>query len=357
MEQESWNVFISLVRLGIGYTASSLPERINWESVEVTANEHGLSAIVLDGIEKLSVECRPPQAVLLNWIGEALQSETIYAGQRKAAVEMAGLFQTNHIRTYVLKGAVVAECYPKPERRVSSDMDCFLLPDARVFDAWSLGNDLIKSKGYKVNTDFYKNSAFYLPGLIVENHQYLTPFRGNKNLASFEKVLQDLLRQDKGEDRLEGTYLYRPPVMVSALFLIEHAYSHFLHEGLTWRMVLDWVMFSRKHEKDVVWCDFDVLVEEFGFKQFYDCYVRLGKYLLGEIKEADLTIVDKKMLADVWAPLDLHETLHGVKAKMQLAGNYWRARWKYKYFTNMNWVRALFEWVTGAVFNRYPTLN
>ena len=35
--------------------------------------------------------------------------------------------------------------------------------------------------------------------------------------------------------------------MLSALFLIEHAYLHFLHEGLTWRMVLDWQMFCRRH--------------------------------------------------------------------------------------------------------------
>lgn len=39
--------------------------------------------------------------------------------------------------------------------------------------------------------------------------------------------------------RFGGTWLYRPPVMVLALFLIEHAYSHFLHEGLIWPMALD----------------------------------------------------------------------------------------------------------------------
>jgi len=90
----------------------------------------------------------------------------------------------------------------------------------------------------------------------------------------------------------EGTWLYRPPVVVSALFLIEHAYSHFLHEGLTWRHVLD-----------------------------------------------------------------VHESLHGLKAKFQLAGNYWRARWKYKLFTDMTWMRALLEWVLGALFERQPRLG
>ena len=350
--------FLQLVQLGIGASNDSLFSKdVDWAQLKALADAQGLSAVVLDGVEILSGDNKPPKAFLLEWIGEVLQCEQTYKLHQEVATDMANLFHKNGIKTYILKGRIIAECYPKPEHRVSSDMDCFLLPEQSDFDAWELGNDLIKAKGFEVGTGFYKNSSFLLPGLLVENHQFMVPFRGNKKLTNLEVLLQNLLRSDKGEDRFEGTYLYRPPVMVSALFLIEHAYSHFLHEGLTWRMVLDWVIFSRKHEKEILWCDFDALVEEFGFKQFYDSYVRLGKYLLGKLVEGDLTKVDKKMLADVWAPLDLHETLQGVKAKFQLAGNFWRARWKYKYFTNMNWVCALFEWVAGAIFNRYPTLD
>ena len=52
--------------------------------------------------------------------------EERYALQKKASVEMASLFASNGIRTYVLKGMVVSECYPKPQHRVSADVDCFL---------------------------------------------------------------------------------------------------------------------------------------------------------------------------------------------------------------------------------------
>lgn len=270
---------------------------------------------------------------------------------------MALLFHDNNIRTYVLKGAVVAECYPKPEHRVSSDMDCFLLADQSDYDAWALGNDVIRTKGFNTDTDFYKNSAFYLPGLTVENHRYLTPFRGNKQLKSLEKLLQGLLREDKGKDRFADTWLYRPPVMVTALFLIEHAYSHFLHEGLTWRHVLDWMLFSRRHKEEIDWLTLDALVDEFGFRKFYNSYYHLGQYLLGELLEDQLTKFDKKMLEDVWAELDLHETLHGVKGKLALAGNTWRARWKYHYFSEIPMPHALWIQVKGFLFNRHPTLD
>ena len=350
--------FLQLVRLGIGASNTvSISGQIDWPSLQALADQQGLSAVVLDGVECLPDSQRPPQVLLLQWIGETLQGEAICAEQQQAAIKMADLYHSNYIRTYVLKGAVVAECYPKPNHRFSEDMDCFLLPEQGVFDAWELGNDLIKAHGYEVKYDFYKNSTFYLPGLTVENHRFLTPFRGNKRLASLENVLQAYLKQDKGLDIIEGTRLYRPPVMVTALFLIEHAYSHFLHEGLTWRHVLDWMMFSKKHQKDINWTEFDVFVDEFGFRKFYNSFSQLGKYLIGEIQESDFTKVDKKMLADIWAPLDLHDTVRGFKGKLALAGNTWRARWKYRYFAEMSWVTALWIQVKGFLFIKEPRLN
>lgn len=144
--------------------------------------------------------------------------------------------------------------------------------------------------------------------------------------------------------------------MVSALFIIEHAYSHFLHEGLTWRHVLDWVMFSRKHKYEIDWKEFDSRIDEFGFRKFYNTFWRLGQYLLGEIQDSSFTFHEEKMLADVWAQWDLHESVSGFKGKLALVGNTWRARWKYRYFTNMTWFTALWIQVKGFLFEKNPQL-
>ena len=352
------DLFLQLVRLGIGVLSdAAIPDHIDWPGMQALAEQQGLLGVALDGIDKLPLERRPKKQDILQWIGVTLQYETQNAVQQKAATEMAVLFHNNAIRTYVLKGEVVAECYPNPIHRFSVDMDCFLLPENSDFDAWSLGNDLIKAQGFEVNFDYYKNSTFLLPGLTVENHQYMIPFRGNKKLTNLEILLQSYMRQDKGEDRIEGTYLYRPPVMVTALFLIEHAYSHFLHEGLTWRMILDWMMFSRKHKNEIDWKEFDVFVDEFGFRKFYDAYLKLGRYLLGNLSEDELNDKEKKMLADIWAPLDLHETARGVKGKLALAGNTWRARWKYRYFGDISMLRALWIQAKGVLIEKHPQLD
>ena len=354
--------FIKLVRLGIGHTDSSMDsgfitDDVDWEGVKALAEMQGLSGVVLDGIEQLTGSQRPPQEFLLEWIGETLQSESMYNLQNEVAGDVAKLFYRNGIRTYVLKGAIISECYPKPQHRVSVDVDCFLLPEKSDFDAWNLGNDLIKTQGFEVAFDYYKNSTFYLNDLTVENHHYFTPFRGNKRLAALEKWLQSQFENGLSGSRIEGTSLYRPPVMVTALFLVEHAYSHFLHEGLTWRMVLDWMMFSRKHKDEIDWTLLEAKIDEFGFRKFYDSYHRLGKYLLGEVEEFSLKVQDGMMLEDVWSELDVHETVKGIKGKIALVGNTWRARWKYKYFSEDSMLKALWIQVKGVLFEKNPQLN
>lgn len=381
-------IFLRLVRLGLGcadYSSDLIPQLSvkDWQVLENIANEQGLLGVMLDGVEKLPRELRPEKKAIIQSIGQMIQSEQQYAVQEHAAAEMALLLHQHGIRTYVLKGAVVAECFPRPEHRRSVDMDCFLVNDNDNKDldlnaeVWEKGNRVVEEAGFEVARGFYKNSTFHLPGLAVENHRFMTPFRGNKRLKRLERLLQSMIINDNlndnenggGEDvkvsvkveasnrRFEGTWLYRPPVMVSALFLIEHAYSHFLHEGLTWRHVLDWTMFSRRHREEIDWGTFDAFVDEYGFRKFYDSYSRLGRFLVGELTADGLTPADRRMLSDVWAPLDVHESLHGLKAKLQLAGNYWRARWKYRLFTDMTWLRALAEWVLGAVFERQPRLG
>jgi len=409
MERSKLNrSFLTLLRLGIGISKdANIPKDVDWNELKALADRHGLSAVVLDGIEVLRTNDNhnlnlPDKIVLTQWIGEVLRSERVYASQQKDAERMAGMFHKNGICTYVLKGTVIAECYPKPQHRVSVDMDCNLQSSSLEFtdeslesversksvsensipgDVWEKGNRLIEEQGFEVKRDFYKNSTFFLPGLTVENHRYFTPFRGNGRLKKLERFLQAQLRVLEGSSvpigraesvefrdssnsskclsgsRIGDTWLYRPPVMVTALFLIEHAYSHFLHEGLTWRHVLDWMMFSRMHKDEIDWALLDAKIDEFGFRKFYDTYYRLGRFAIGELKESELTKNDKRMLEDVWAELDLHDTTEGFKGKLNLVGNTLRAWWKYHFFAEISMIHALWIQAHGVLFDNNPELR
>lgn len=115
-------------------------------------------------------------------------------------------------------------------------------------------------------------------------------------------------------------------------------------------------MFSRTHKEEIDWPQLDVWIDEFGLRKFYDSYTRIGQYLLGAASEIELLPSDRHMLADVWNPLDLHETVNGIKGKIALVGNTCRARWKYREFTDMTWLKALWIQVKGFLFIQDPKL-
>lgn len=354
-------VVLQLLRVALvdGDAIRDVPD---WASVYDSANRQGVLAIVFDGYVKLFDAGRQvpemPASLKIKWIGAQYNYEMAARAQSQAASEMASVFAGSGIRTYVLKGQIFAECYPVPGHRRSSDMDCFLVSaDGQGFDAWEKGNSLMEQAGFRVVRDYYKNSTFYLPQLMVENHRFLTPFRGNKRLTKCETLLQRLLREDAGADKVEGTELYRPPVMVSALFLIEHSYSHFLHEGLTLRHITDWMMFSKRHNEDIDWPWFEHYIDEFGFRKFYDAYAHLGEFISGGCDYNALTMPERRMMDSVWEGLDLHTDVRGVKGKMALVGNTVRSAWKYRFFTDLSMPHALWIQVKSYFFDKHPTLD
>lgn len=84
LSSDNKDTFITLVRLGIGHRGGVLPECIDWNNIEALAAEQGLSAVLVDGVEKLPGEQRLPKLLLLRWLGEVLQEyEHRYVAYRR----------------------------------------------------------------------------------------------------------------------------------------------------------------------------------------------------------------------------------------------------------------------------------
>ncbi len=354
---------LSLIRASVtGDTSFDIPDSIDWTVLIEEANRQNVSVIASDGLQKLydvgvytvsgDKEERRTKAI---WFAKTMKYEQRYADQLAAAKKMREWFSSEGIQTIVLKGFSVSECYPIPTHRYSSDLDCFLIKDGEHIAAYELGNQVIEEQGFPVERKYYKNSSFNLAGVFVENHKFCTPFRGNNTLKMFERLLQRMILEGPLVE-FEETGLMMPPVLASALFLTEHAYSHFLHEGLNLRHVLDWALFKRKHGEDMDWVAFEKYVDEFGFRRFYDAYSHLGEYVLGIYEYSSLSNTERRMMDSVWTGLDLHESVRGFVGKLRLVGNTLRAGWKYREFAPIPMVEALWIQVKGFLFERDPAL-
>jgi len=152
------------------------------------------------------------------------------------------------------------------------------------------------------------------------------------------------------------TGLMAPPSMFSALFLTEHAYSHFLHEGLTLRHILDWALFRRKHASDLDETQFETYCADYGFSRFLSSINAVGDYVLGLRALDDLTPIDRRFIDDVWNGLSLHHGKKGLSVRIFLVGNIVRAAWKYRAFSNISMLRAVWISVKGFLFIRRPEI-
>ena len=360
VEQE---FLLNLVRASVvGDTGFAVPESLDWPFLIEEASRQNVSVIASDGLQKLydagiySVSGdKEERRLKARWFSKTMTYEQRYADQLIASKKMGEWFAGAGIQTVILKGFMVSECYPIPSHRYSSDLDCFLIKDGEHFDAYELGNRVIERHGVPVERVFYKNSSFSIPGLHVENHKFCTPFRGNETLRRFERLLQEMILRGPLTE-YEDTGLLRPPALASALFLIEHAYSHFLHEGLNLRHILDWSMYRRKHGYDIDWNALEKYVDEFWFRRFYDAYSHLGDYVLGLREYSSLTVPERRMMDSVWAGLDLHQSVRGFAGKLRLVENTLRAGWKYREFAPISMMKALWIQTKGVLFEKNPAI-
>ena len=87
------------------------------------SEKQSIHGVMLDGLERLPEEQRPPRIDLLQWIGlvQAIEQNTI--AMAKASSEAVEYFRGKGFACTLLKGAAVGRYYPNPNRRQSGDID------------------------------------------------------------------------------------------------------------------------------------------------------------------------------------------------------------------------------------------
>lgn len=223
MLSEKKGAFLSLVRLGIGHHTDDLPQVIDWQSLKDLAEKQGLSAVLLDGIEKLPEQQRPPKVFLLEWIGETLQGyEYRYEQYQHAIAELASFYNSHSFKMMLLKGYACGLDWPRPEHRPCGDIDIWLFGKQK--DADEL---LVKDKGVKIDSSHHHHTVFHWCEFIVENHYDFVNVYAHRSSAEMEKVFKELGQDDFHSVEVYGEKVYLPSANLHALFLIKHMVSHF----------------------------------------------------------------------------------------------------------------------------------
>lgn len=269
------DTFFSLVRLGIGHFSNALSQPINWKEIQNLAEKHGLYAVVLDSIEKLPSGSRPPQELLLEWIGEVLQGyEYRYDQYCKAISELAGFYNSHGYKMMVLKGYACSLDWPKPSHRPCGDIDIWLFGKQKEADEALLKantNRTDNTNHFTIDTSHHHHTVFDWRNFTVENHYDFLNVHAHRSSAELEKIFKELGKDDTHYVEVHGEKVYLPSPNLHALFLIKHMVSHFAAAEINLRQVLDWAFFVEKHKKEIDWKWLDVMLEKYSMKDFVNC--------------------------------------------------------------------------------------
>lgn len=272
--------FLSLVRFGIGHTAS-IPTRADWKFMDTLASNHGLLAVMIDGIERLPEQMRPPKALLLEWIGNTLQSyEQRYNLYEKAIAKLAAFYNHHGYKMMLLKGYTCSLDWPKPVHRPCGDIDIWQFGQWKEADEALTASLKFHDPSFKIDSSHHHHTVFNWMGFSVENHYDFVNVYAHKSSRKLEKVFKDLGQDDSHFVEVCGEKVFLPSPNLHALFLIRHMVSHFAAAEISLRQVLDWAFFVEKHGKEVDWDWLIGVLKEYHMIDFFN--------LINAICEKDL---------------------------------------------------------------------
>lgn len=272
--------FFRLVRSGAGLGAAPVSDTADtavtpgsWERIYRMAADHGLSAVVWDGICRLPAAQQPPRETRIRWALSAEKLEERYRHQQQTASKLAARFSEEGLRMLLLKGLGLSRDYPLPEHRECGDIDIYLYGQS------DKGDRVLHEIGAHLYFDVPKHSEYIWDGVLIENHRTILNVRRNRTERELNALLVRLLEKDGTHGLAPG--IQTPPATFNAIFLIRHAAVHFQKEGIVLRHLCDWACFLTRHWDEIDHALFRTAMEDYRMDRFADLMTAAAVEYLG----------------------------------------------------------------------------
>lgn len=230
--------FFALVRAGLWGKEARLSQYTNIDFNEVyrLSVEQSVTGLVLAGLEHSDV--KPPQELLLKWIGEVQLIEQRNKVINSFVAELIERLRKDDIYALLVKGQGVAQCYGRPLWRTSGDID-LLLDDDNYEKAKALLIPLADEvQGEEIRK---KHQSFIIKGFDVELHGRM-PFALSRRADS---VVDDVIRDSlKGDGvriwKINDFEIPLPKPDNDVVIVFTHFLHHFFIGGVGLRQICDW---------------------------------------------------------------------------------------------------------------------
>lgn len=249
------NTFLSLIRAGLWENSSIHDswlmvhdsEQVNWEEVYRLAEEQSVMGLVLAGIEHSNV--KPPQELLLQWIGEVQILEQQNKAMNKFIAELIERLRNSDIYALLVKGQGIAQCYERPLWRASGDVD-LLLSDTN----YEMAKTYLIPLASNVESErlYAKHLGMTIDDWVVELHGRLTCGL-SVGIDNQIDIVQDAVFYGREVRSWQNgdTQVFLPSVDNDIIFVFTHFLKHFYKDGLGLRQICDWCRLLWKYRSKI----------------------------------------------------------------------------------------------------------
>ncbi len=337
--------FLELVRTGLWGKNLDLriDETTDWQEVYRLATERSVLGLVLDGLEHSDV--KPPQVLLLQWIGEVQMIEQRNKAMNQFVAELIEKMRAADIYAILVKGQGVAQCYEKPLWRCSGDVD-LLLSEVNYKKAKELLLPLSSNN---------KNEERYSQHLGMSIGQWYVEIHGSLRTGLSARVDKEV---DAAQESVfiggnvrswdnNGTLVFLPAPTEDVFLVFTHFIKHFYKEGMSLRQVCDWCRLLWTYRESLNYGKLELWINKAGLMKEWRAFAALAVKYLGMPKDA-MPFYDVRSKKDEVRGQKLIEfILEGnsgdkVKDTLRIAKIFpWKAlRYSPSIFLNVNWLKV-----------------
>lgn len=219
--------------------------RKEWITIFSMSFHQTVEGHIADAILALPQSLLPPQDLLLKWIVRLQHIEENNRRMAEVVSQQGRLFQEFGIKAYLQKGHGVSMYYPKPDVRVSGDIDWFF-PTRNDYDR---ANQLMKERGEGFHVQPAYSSGYSFEGVETEHHLKLIQLRNPFVLKYCRALVKELSRGNVtvefGPSKVEI-----PSPLLNIVQVNAHILKHQVTYGIGLRQLCDSaILYHRFHDQ------------------------------------------------------------------------------------------------------------
>lgn len=302
MMTESQTFLLALVRMALWGCHEPLPEnRPDWNQVFALSKQQTLIGLVAEAVPMLPSHLQPDHSIRIKLHTTAMRILQSHILVNRKVAEIKTKMDSCGIHTVLLKGQGVALNYPNPQSRQCGDIDLYVGESnfGKVYQML----EPAPLKKYMHLKHFSINGG----GVEIEVHRIAADLPGIRRNRRFQDwTISNLSGQSVRKVEIADTSINLPPAEFDALYIMNHAWNHFMTGGIGLRQLVDWAMHLHRFHKDIDIENLRNYLQDFGLMNAWHILSGIAVKHLGlpaaecPLYEAGSTAKSDDVLEVIW---------------------------------------------------------